>query len=120
MTYFLDKPYSANYLSANYEHKLGSVFRRWSMNLFDGLRFGGAVAIGAAAVLLTPIVLPVVGSVMKPIAKGLIKGGILAYEGVAVALAETIETIEDITAEAKAEITESRKPPAKTKKQATS
>jgi hypothetical protein len=89
------------------------------MNLFgNGLRFGGAVAIGAAAVLLAPVILPVVASVLKPVAKGVIKGGILAFEGAKVALAETKETIEDLTAEAQAEISEGRKAPAKTKKQA--
>jgi hypothetical protein len=89
------------------------------MNLFgNGLRFGGAAAIGAAAVLLAPIVLPVIASVLKPVAKGVIKGGILAYEGAMVALAETKETIEDLAAEAKAEISEGRKTPAKAKKQA--
>ncbi len=89
------------------------------MNFFGtGIKFGGAVAIGAAAVLLAPVVLPVIASVLKPIAKGLIKGGILAYEGAVVALAETKETIEDIAAEAKAEISEGRKTPTKAKKQA--
>jgi hypothetical protein len=89
------------------------------MNLFgNGIKFGGALAIGAAAVLLAPIVLPVIASVLKPVAKGVIKGGILAYEGAMAALAETKETIEDLTAEAKAEISEGRKVPAKGKKQA--
>lgn len=89
------------------------------MNLFgNGLRFGGAVAIGAAAVLLAPIILPVVAGVLKPVAKGVIKGGILAFEGAKVALAETKETIEDLTAEAQAEIAAGRKAPAKAKKQA--
>jgi hypothetical protein len=89
------------------------------MNFFGtGIKFGGAVAIGAAAVLLAPVVLPVIASVFKPIAKGIIKGGILAYEGAVVALAETKETIEDLAAEAKAEISESRKTPTKAKKQA--
>lgn len=94
------------------------------MNFFgifgNGLKFGGAVAIGAAAVLLAPIVLPVIAGVLKPVAKGVIKGGLLAYEGAKVALAETKETIEDIAAEAQAEVAESQKSPvkAKAKKQA--
>lgn len=89
------------------------------MNLFgNGLRFGGAVAIGAAAVLLAPVILPLVGSILKPVVKGAIKGGILAVEGAKAALAETKETIEDLAAEAQAEITESRKAPAKAKKAA--
>jgi hypothetical protein len=89
------------------------------MNLFgNGLRFGGAIAIGAAAVLLAPIVLPVIAGVLKPVAKGVIKGGLLAYEGAKVALAETKETIEDLAAEAQAEIAATHKPPVKAKKQA--
>jgi hypothetical protein len=93
------------------------------MNIFG---ISGGVAIGAAVVLLAPIVLPVISGVLKPLAKGVIKGGLLAYEGALVALAETKESLEDITAEAKAEIaaaakpgiTESHKAPAKAKKQA--
>jgi hypothetical protein len=95
------------------------------MNLFGtSFRFGGALVIGAAAVLLAPILLPVVAGIVRPIAKGLIKGGILAYEGVKVAVAEAQETIEDVAAEAAAEIAESRQeaapppPPARTRKQA--
>jgi len=38
------------------------------------------------------------------LAKGIIKGGLLAYEGAKVSIAETKETFEDIAAEAKAEI----------------
>jgi hypothetical protein len=76
------------------------------------------VALGAAAVLLAPIVLPVIAGVLKPVAKGVIKGGILAYEGAKVALAETKETIEDLAAEAKAEVSAGQKPPAKGKRQA--
>lgn len=75
----------------------------------NGIRFGGAVALGAAAVLLAPLVLPIVGAVLKPVAKSVIKGGILAFESAKVALAETQETVEDIVAEAKAEIAEGRK-----------
>ena len=91
------------------------------MNFFgNGLKFGGAVAIGAAVVLLAPVLLPVIAGVLKPVAKGVIKGGILAYEGAKVALAETKETLEDIAAEAQAEIAESHKAPApaRAKKQA--
>ena len=84
------------------------------------------VTIGAAAVLLAPFILPVIAGILKPVAKGVIKGGLLAYEGTLVAMAETKEALEDITAEAKAEIaaeakaetTESHKAPAKAKKQA--
>lgn len=78
------------------------------MNLGNGLKFGTSVAIGAGAILLAPIVIPVIGSIMKPLAKAVIKGGILAYEGMKVSLAETKETLEDLAAEAKSEISQGR------------
>jgi hypothetical protein len=75
------------------------------MRLFGvSLNTGSAIAIGAGAVLLAPFVIPVVASVVKPLLKAVIKGGMLAYENARIAVAETKETIEDITAEARAEI----------------
>jgi hypothetical protein len=93
------------------------------MNLLGtSFRFGGGLVVGAAVVLLAPILLPVLAGIARPVAKGLIKGGILAYEGMKVAIAEAQETIEDVAAEAAAEIVESRKeiapPAAKTRKRA--
>jgi hypothetical protein len=78
-----------------------------------GLKTGSAIAIGAGVVLLAPIVIPVVASVMKPLAKAVIKGGLLAYENVKIAIAETSETIEDIAAEARSEIAAGQSQPAK-------
>jgi hypothetical protein len=64
------------------------------------------IAIGAAAVILTPIVVPAVGAVAKPLLRGLIKGGFLLFEQAKIFAAEAKETIEDLTAEAKAELVE--------------
>jgi hypothetical protein len=58
------------------------------------------------AVLLAPVILPVVAGVGKPIAKSLIKGGLVAYEKSKGAFAELGETWEDIVAEARAELAE--------------
>jgi hypothetical protein len=69
-----------------------------------GIKASTAMAIGAGAVLLAPVVIPVVASVIKPLAKAAIKGGMLAYENARVAIAETKETIEDIAAEARSEV----------------
>ncbi len=70
----------------------------------NGLKTGGALVIGAAAVLLAPVLVPAVASVMKPLAKAAIKGSLLAYENARIAIAEAAETIEDIAAEARSEI----------------
>lgn len=68
----------------------------------------GALAIGAGVAILAPIVIPVVASVVKPLAKAVIKGGILLFDKSKEVVAEVKEVIEDIAAEAKAEIEESQ------------
>jgi hypothetical protein len=76
------------------------------MKLLNGMSMGSVGNGRRAWVLLAPVVIPVVGAILKPVAKALIKGGIMAYEGAKVSIAETKETIEDIAAEAKADIEE--------------
>lgn len=67
---------------------------------------------GIGAVLLAPVVIPVVAGIGKPIAKSLIKGGLAIYEKSKGAVAELGETWEDMVAEARAEMAESRQLPA--------
>jgi hypothetical protein len=89
------------------------------MALFDnGFKMGGSLVVGAGVILLAPIVVPVVASLMKPIAKAAIKGGLLAYGKVKETVAETMETVEDLAVEAKAELADSTQKTAKTKKAA--
>jgi hypothetical protein len=89
------------------------------MALFDnGFKMGGSLVVGAGVVLLAPIVVSVVASVLKPIAKAAIKGGLLAYGKAKESIAETMETVEDLAVEAKAELAESTPKPAKAKKTA--
>ncbi|WP_413172901.1 DUF5132 domain-containing protein [Anabaena azotica] len=67
---------------------------------------------GIGAVLLAPVVVPVVAGIGKPIAKSIIKNGLVAYEKSKGAFAELGETWEDIVAEARAEIAEEQHTPA--------
>ena len=90
----------------------------------------GGVAVGAAAMMLAPSIMSAIASVVKPVIKTLIKGGLLAFESgkeaakeavheAEVAIASSVEAIEDLAAEAKAEIAEPHKtpvPPKKSKK----
>ena len=83
----------------------------------------GGIAAGAAAMILAPSLMSAIAPVFKPITKTLIKGGLLAFEaGKQVfqesrsALASAVESIEDLSAEARAELVESQKEPAKTRK----
>ncbi|OZH53862.1 hypothetical protein AFK68_14785 [Hydrocoleum sp. CS-953] len=58
------------------------------------------IAVGVGAVVLTPIILPL----LKPVAKATIKTGVSLLEKTKGALAETVEVFGDIVAEAKAEV----------------
>lgn len=69
-------------------------------NIITGL------AIGIGTAVVAPIVLPLLAGIAKPIAKAAIKGGISLYEKGKEQLAETGEILEDIVAEAKAELAE--------------
>jgi hypothetical protein len=91
------QPYEYGWVAASFK---GGV-----MKLFSGLSVSN-LAVGAGVVLLAPVVIPVVGSLLKPVAKAVIKGGLLAYEGAKVSVAETKEAIEDLAAEAKSEMSE--------------
>jgi polyhydroxyalkanoate synthesis regulator phasin len=70
----------------------------------------GTVALGAATVLLGPMVLTVAGGLVKTIIKTGIKGSLIMVEKGKVMAAEAKETVEDLAAEAKAEMSQSKKP----------
>lgn len=63
---------------------------------------------GITAIVLLPILVPVATGIGKPIAKAMVKGGIVLYEKGKGVIAEVGETFEDIVAEAKAELAEER------------
>jgi hypothetical protein len=78
------------------------------MSLIDDLK-GNVVTgllIGIGAAVLAPVVLPILASIAKPVAKAAVKGGIMMYEKGKEAVAEAGEMLEDIVAEAKAELAE--------------
>lgn len=63
---------------------------------------------GIAAIVLLPVLIPVVAGVGKLVAKAAIKGGILLYEKGKGVIAEAGESLEDLVAEAKAELAEAK------------
>jgi hypothetical protein len=73
-----------------------------------GLVEGGAatgLAIGAGVVLLAPTLLPAIGRILRPVAVGAIKAGMVVYNQTAATLREATE---GIIAEARAEIAAER------------
>jgi hypothetical protein len=82
------------------------------MVLFDDVLKGSIVtglAMGIGAAILAPVVIPVLASVAKPLAKAAIKGGLMIYEKGREVVAEAGEVVEDLVAEAKAEMAEGQK-----------
>jgi hypothetical protein len=80
------------------------------MALFDDLFKGGNIvaglAIGVGAILVAPVVIPV----LRPIAKSIIKVGLIAYDQGRLALAELSDHSGDILAEVRTELAEATKP----------
>ncbi|MDJ0508020.1 MAG: DUF5132 domain-containing protein [Crocosphaera sp.] len=59
-----------------------------------------AIAVGLGALVLTPVVFPL----LKPVAKATVKTGVMLYAKTKGTLAEASEVVADIVAEAKAEV----------------
>lgn len=64
--------------------------------------------IGLGAAVLAPAVLPVLASVIRPLTKAAIKGGIYAWEQGRVKAAEMSEFFQDMAAEAKVEMSQEK------------
>lgn len=72
-------------------------------DLFKGNIVTG-LAVGVGVAILAPVVVPILASVGKPLAKSMIKSGILLYEKSRETAAELGEVFEDLVAEAKVEL----------------
>lgn len=70
-------------------------------DLFSG--WGTTVLVGVGVALAAPALLPVVGTVVRPVAKGLIKGGLYLADTLQEVVAESGEQLSDLIAEVKAE-----------------
>ena len=72
-------------------------------DLFSG--WGTTVLTGVGVALAAPVLLPVVGAVVRLVAKGLIKGGLYIADTLQEVVAEGAEQLSDLVAEVKAERT---------------
>jgi hypothetical protein len=69
-----------------------------------GKSWTSSVLIGAAAVILAPIMVPAVLAGMRPLSKMVMKGGVLVYDKAREVIAETGEQLSDLVVEARAEL----------------
>ena len=67
-------------------------------NIISGL------AIGVGSAIIGPLVAPALSKVAKPLAKAAIKGGLMLFETGKEKIAEAYEVVDDLLAEAKAEL----------------
>ena len=80
------------------------------MGLFDnGLKIGTGLAIGLGVIILAPAIAPAIAAVVRPVAKASIKSAVLLYEKTLELIAEAKESVEDLAAEAQAELAEERR-----------
>ncbi len=57
--------------------------------VFEGV--AGPAALGIGALFLVPTIMPAIGRVLRPVAKGIIKTGIMAYDEAQSAVSEAYE-----------------------------
>lgn len=68
------------------------------------------VAIGVAAAVLAPFVVPALTKTARPLARTLIKTGIIFYHKGRETLAEATESLDDLMAEVRAELADEQRP----------
>jgi hypothetical protein len=73
-------------------------------DVFKGGNILTGLAIGAGAALLGPVIVPAAGNLLRPAAKALIKGGIIAYDWGRQAVSQASEAASDMAAEVRAEV----------------
>ena len=67
---------------------------------------GSGFAVGIGVAVIAPLLAPVIGGVVRPLAKTVIKAGLLAADAGLEGLARLNEAIGDMVAEARAELDE--------------
>src|SRR5438128_12206532 len=78
---------------------------RLTMALLEDVLGGwtGGILVGLGAAVLAPSILPAAGSILRPVAKTLVKGGLVVTDGVKGVVAEASEHVNDLVAEVRAE-----------------
>jgi len=69
-----------------------------------GSSWVSSVLVGVGVALAAPIVAPALAAGMRPLAKAVLKGGIMVYDKGAEVFAETGEQLSDLVAEVRAEL----------------
>jgi hypothetical protein len=72
-------------------------------DIFKGGNIVTGLAIGVGGAIVAPLLVPALGGLLRPAAKAVIKGGIVAYDWGRQAVAQVGEATSDMVAEARAD-----------------
>ncbi len=75
----------------------------------NGLKIGTGLAIGFGVLILAPVVAPAVVAVARPVIKASLKSAMIFFEKASEFIAEAKESLEDLAAEAQAELAQERR-----------
>lgn len=81
-------------------------------DVFKGGNIVTGLAIGVGTAVVAPILMPILGGLLRPAAKVVIKGGIMAYDQGRQAMARVSEATSDVVAEARSDVQHSTEHPA--------
>jgi len=68
---------------------------------------GGSVLLGLGIAIAAPVILPALGTGLRPLVKAVVRGGIMVYDTLKETVAEAGEQLSDIVAEVRSESTHS-------------
>lgn len=86
------------------------------MNPFKGGSLTTGIALGVGFLFVAPLAARMLSGAGKPLLKEGIKGGLFLYDRGRTMMAEARETFEDLSAEARSELSQSKQLPATAKK----
>jgi hypothetical protein len=69
----------------------------------------GTLILGALAVMAAPQIISALGSIIRPVAKTGIKGGMIAYDKGKELFSETVDSIQGVASEARSELSKGSK-----------
>jgi hypothetical protein len=81
-------------------------------DVFKGGNIGTGLAIGIGVAVAGPLLTPLIGGVLRPVTKAVVKAGLLAYDAGREGFERINEASGDIVGEARAEVERDRKPAA--------
>jgi hypothetical protein len=65
--------------------------------------WSGGILAGLGALVVIPPILPLLGSVVRPVARAMVRGGLVIADGVSGVIAGVSEQVNDLIAEVRAE-----------------